>query len=306
MLVSVGTHIPWHHARQVPSEHVAALDRTGVDAEVLVQGGYPPGLPPPGAARLQLIRDFNSGLADYCGFAAERLVAIGELPLWDVAAAREEAERVAGLGLRGVLIPLVPGRDGPWSPPAAPYSAPSWSSVWEVLERRQLALIAHCDSQPVQAGAVSTANAVEMMTRASLPAELLASLITTGVFQNHPGLNLVCLRSGAAWLQQTTQWLERMVDEHPAVFPALNESPSMIFQRHVYATLDWNLGGDSELLGPASANLMWSTDSWFQAGWPPQAGDAANRGAALLRNQGRENALWGNAARVFRLSRPLR
>jgi predicted TIM-barrel fold metal-dependent hydrolase len=275
------------------SEQIARQIATGIDAEVLIHGGYPPQLRGLHCKRYGLTRDFNNWLAEYCCHSPGRLVGVGELPLWDPEAAVLEARRIAALGLRAVLIPMVPGREGPWSPPAtAPYSAEVYAPLWAALEDSQLALVTHSDSREAQTPASGTAAAVEMMTRASLPLELVTGLIAAGVFRSHPGLKLVSMDSGIAWLQQTLHWLDRLVDEHPQLFAGMREPPSATFNRHVFATVDWNWVGDYEVIATATSNLMWSEG--------PNTARAA-RAAEQLASAQREDVLWRNAVAVFRL-----
>ena len=49
-------------------------------------------------------RAYNDWVSEYCAAAPDRLFALGCVPLQDVALAVAEARRIAGLGLRGVMI----------------------------------------------------------------------------------------------------------------------------------------------------------------------------------------------------------
>ena len=324
MIISVGSHIHWPESLltkhglepaprrwapagldgiQGPSARLAIQKRDGIDAEVLVHSGYPALTTLSHDRRATIIRDFNSWIADFAAHDSSRLAAIGELPFWDTDAAVQEAKRIAKLGLRGVIIPAVPGRQGPWSPPASgKYGDAAYTSLWRELEDNGMALVVHSEVQLIGGQPTDIKSMVDMVTSRGLPSETATSLITGHVFENYPGLKLVCIESGVSWMAQTMDWLDNLVREHPAVFPDVRTNPSAQFRDHVFGTIAWDLTDSEDSNEFQMANLLWTSD----AGSDDHTRLARiNRVRDNLQSMGRNDILARNAVSTFRLKTPI-
>jgi len=318
-LIGVGSHFHWPDAliakhglaraaqRRAPDGlamgdaalRIAVQKAQGLDAEIIVHSGYPV-LPSDHGTRANVLRDFNTWLSGFTAPSAGRLVGIGELPLWDISAAVAEAKRMAGLGLRGVLIPTVPGRQGPWSPMAQlPYGDAAYRPLWEAMAAHGLVLVVHSEVPIGSSESLDLSAMVSMITARAMSSETATALIMGHVFRDYPALNLVCIESGVTWMDQTMEWLDNQAREHPRVFPGLTETPSALFRRHVFGTVAWDMTDSIAHKDFTSDNLMWSCD-------PPHHGaDTMAQVSAIqaaLAAQGRTRILADNAAHVFGLA----
>jgi predicted TIM-barrel fold metal-dependent hydrolase len=286
-----------------PAARLADMDKDGVDADVMVSPGYPILLPKNRETRWGMMYAWNSWLAEMCAYDPERLIGIGEIPLWDIPRAIEEARRVKALGLKGVLMPAVPGYVGCWSSPAdAPYTSPIYGPLWDALETLGLVMVVHADAAAATPGLENYDNAgVNMIINKTLPSEMIASLICGHVFRDHPGLKLLCVETGIGWMAHLVSWMDVLLREHPTMYPGMVELPSVQFRKHVYGSFLWDTIGiaNRDLIG--IDNIMWCNDYPHSYGPYPNSNSRIALELKDVPADEQFKILAGNAMRVFGL-----
>ena len=287
-----------------PAARLADMDRDGIDADVVVHPGYPILLPKNRETRWGMMVAFNSWLAEFCGHAPDRLIGIGEIPLWDLDRAKTEARRLAELGLKGVLMPAIPGYEGAWSSPADhPYTSDYYKPLWPVLEELGLVLVVHADAAAATRGLENYDEpGINMIINKTLPSEMIASLIVGHVFRDQPGLKLLCVETGVGWMAHLVSWMDVLTREHPALFPGLTEKPSETFRKHVFGSFLWDTIGiaNKDVIG--IENIMWCSDYPHTYGPFPNSIKAIEESLGELSDEDRHKVLAGNAMRVFGLT----
>jgi uncharacterized protein len=286
-----------------PNARIAAQDQDGIDADVIVHPGYPILLPKDRAARWGMMFAFNRWLAEFCETDPTRLIGIGEIPLWDIPLAIQEARYIAQRGLKGVLMPAVPGYEGAWSSPAdAPYTDSRYRALWAALDELGLVMVVHADAAAATRGLENYDNApINMIINKTLPGEMIASLIVGHVFRDFPRLKLVCVETGVGWMAHLISWMDVLVREHPAMYPGLVERPSATFHRHVFGSFLWDTVGVLNRNIVGLDNIMWCNDFPHAYGPWPNSIDLIRRELADLDEEARHKILAGNAVRVFGL-----
>ena len=286
-----------------PHARLADMDRDGVDADVIVHPGYPILLPGNRETRRGMMYAFNSWLAEFCSAAPDRLIGIGEIPLWDLDRAVTEAERIAALGLKGVLMPAIPGYVGAWSSPAdLPYTSDYYTPLWSALERLGLVMVVHADAAAATKGLENYDEAaVNLIINKTLPSEMIASLIVGHVFRDHPGLKLVCVETGVGWMAHLVSWMDVLLREHPTLYPGFEKKPSEIFREHCYGSFLWDTIGvaNKDIIGVE--NIMWCSDYPHSYGPFPNSQKAIADSLGGLSDQERHMIMAGNAQAVFGL-----
>jgi predicted TIM-barrel fold metal-dependent hydrolase len=286
-----------------PAARLVAQDQDGIDADVIVHPGYPILIPTDRATRWGMMYAFNCWLAEFCAHDPARLIGIGEIPVWDVQLAVKEARRIAKAGLKGVLMPAVPGYEGAWSSPAdAPYTDPRYAALWSALDELGLVMVVHADAAAATRGLENYTNAaINMIINKTLPGEMIASLIVGHVFRDHRNLKLVCVETGVGWMAHLVSWMDVLVREHPAMYPGLAELPSATFHRHVFGSFLWDTVGvlNRNIIGVD--NIMWCNDFPHAYGPWPNSIDLIRKELAELDEESRHRILAGNAERVFAL-----
>ena len=178
-----------------------------------------------------MIQAYNDWLADFCAAAPDRLVGVAYLPTWDAALAATEARRARKLGLRGALVPTIPGRETPYAMPSEhQYNSPFWDPLWDALEELDMPAHIHVDGGPL-ANEFAGDTIVLMSVNKTMMCEPITILTCSGVLERHPKLKFVSVESGVGWMAWFVPWLD------------------LVFERHRYYT-GYSPEGAAELLLP--------------------------------------------------------
>ena len=286
-----------------PAARLADMDRDGIDADVLVHPGYPILLPEDRDTKRGMMMAFNDWLAEFCAHDPERLIGIGEIPVWDIPRALEEARRVKELGLKGVLFPSIPGYVGAWSCPAdEPYTSAVYAPLWDELEKLGLVIVVHADAAAATDGLQDYDEpSVNMIINKTMPQEMIASLFVTHVFRDHPGLKMLCVETGVGWMAHLWSWMDVLAREHPSMYPGIVGRPSETLKEHVFGSFLWDTIGVANRSVIGTGNIMWCSDYPHNYGPFPNSRALIDRDLAGLAPEERHMILAGNAVKLFGL-----
>lgn len=286
-----------------PAARIEDMDFDGVDAQVLFGSGAGGGVAIRTVERpmqLVMLRAYNEWLAEFCRARPQRLIGIGEIPIWDLDAALEEARRCAKLGLRGVLIPAVPAYvDSP--PGDKSYLDPGYERLWAALAELGLPIHFHLGTRPVSRD-VDKNLMVLISVNKTVMCEPIATFIFSGILQRHPGLKLISVESGIGWMAFLVPWMDHVFERHRwHTKSELSEPPSFYFHRQVFGTFIDDVVGvrNRDVIGVE--NIMWSSDyPHVNSSWPESRvyiekhfGDVPVEERRLM--------VGGNAARLYGL-----
>ncbi len=281
-------------------ERLADMDREGID----VMAMYPTvGLFFYGIERVDvtvaLCRAYNDWAHDYCSADAERLIAPLVLPQLDVPEAVAELRRgVEQLGAKaGMLRPNpVGGRT---------LDHPALEPLWDLFEETGAALVLHeGTTQDVPQVGFDRYDGYLFRHMISHPFEqqmALLSLVCGGVLERHPGLRVLIVEAGLAWVPY---WLERMdhhVEKWGFASTPLALAPSEVFQRQCFVSAD-----AEEKLLPFVIQAIGDDNLCFSTDYPHPDHDFAGIVAGLmdrsdLAESSKRKILSENAARLFRI-----
>jgi predicted TIM-barrel fold metal-dependent hydrolase len=198
-----------------PARHLEALAADGVVAGILFPDGSQQNAPPflcasgPGAIgaehALQSVGAwaYNRWLADFVSHAPARFGGIAVMTIHDVDDAVEQVRWAREHGLRGVLLPAAVG-ELPF------YHHPRYEPIWDVCEDLGMPLHTHVGSATPDYGDLPgslTIFATESMWFSHRP---LSFLIWGGVFERHPGLQVVFAEQGSDWVPDVLVLLDSM------------------------------------------------------------------------------------------------
>jgi predicted TIM-barrel fold metal-dependent hydrolase len=185
------------------------------------------------------------------------------------------------------------------------YNDPRFGRLWSVVAETGLPVTFHVSTgrDPRAVGGNGGAIINYVCHSMETTIEPLVQLITSGVFERHPGLRAGMVESGIGfvpWLLETMDYAYRV--HHMFVRPVIPELPSTYFRRHCFATFQEDhvgLAMAEEL--DLTANLMWANDYPHHEGSWPHSAASIERQMAHLSDESRARILGGNAARVFGL-----
>lgn len=210
-----------------PAIHVAALDRLGIDAEVVssttVLQGTSWAAP---EQALALERGVNDEIARWVAAYPSRLVGCFTLPLQDRALALEELERcTAELGMRVVQLPA--SLDGVY------LGEQPFRYLWDALAERGVVAFLHPDgTRDRWFQQYSMWNSVGQPIE---EAKLIASLIYGGVLEDLPQMNIV-VAHGGGYLPHYFGRLDRNVTAWPESTRNISRRPSEYLRNLYYDT----------------------------------------------------------------------
>ena len=260
----------------VPEARIEDLDLDEVDAEVLYGGG------PLGAADVELhlasFRAYNDWLADFCGYAPDRLLGMAYIPMVGVGVAIEEMRHVHRKGLRGVVIAAFPpSKDATMEAgglaltgdPSRSYVDPQFEPFWEASIELGMPVHMHLGARKSPTAGPDSFMANLVMTKLTM-AEPIAKFIFSGIFQKYPGLKLVSVESGVGWMAFVIQYMDHLFERHKFwTQSSLNEPPSFYFHRQVLATFLHDPIGVQDRRVIGVNNIMWSSDyPHSETTWP--------------------------------------
>jgi predicted TIM-barrel fold metal-dependent hydrolase len=244
-----------------PNERLSDMTLDGVDAEVIYTD------PTGGAAFYKLaadtglaaLRAFNTAALEFAAVEPKRLLPVYLLPLHEVDAAITELHRLVGEGARAVQLPLYPTDAG-----LAPYWDERYEPLWAALEETDVPVSLHvCPPAGRSLGKDPTpARGIFQVMPPILMSQPMVELILTGTFTRHPGLRIILVESGLAWIpymldrldrvSRKSRWAERGMP--------LTEAPSFYWHHNMAATFEEDELGLELRDRIGVDNLLWATD----------------------------------------------
>jgi predicted TIM-barrel fold metal-dependent hydrolase len=283
-----------------PVARLAAMDRDGVDAEVLysevsafrayglVKGDWRP-----------ISRAFTDHLSDFAATDPKRLVVSYQVPIIDIAYAVGEVHRLADLGARSVHLPNFPSEFG-----LPDYHDECYDPLWGALQDTGISISHHLGNRVWLWDVYRRDPTPQAGIFTSLPAlalsEVIAWWILTGTLERFPRLQIVFVEPSLYWIPGFLASLDRKADGRYR-FPGVRLKPSEYFHRNMSCTfMDDEVGlGLRHLVG--IENILWSTDFPHPATTWPDSRAIVDRQFADIAAEERELICCGNAARIYNL-----
>jgi predicted TIM-barrel fold metal-dependent hydrolase len=309
--------IDWvHQGAWDPEARLKVMDESGIWAQVL----YPNAIGIGGQTLANEVKDpalrrlcveiYNDHMAELQEWSENRFLPMPVLPAWSVDECVVEAERLAGLGFRGVNMTSDPQESG--SPDLA---SREWDKLWEVCADLQLPVHFHIGASltslnfygkyfwPSQHQNLKPAIGGTMLFLNN--ARVVINSIYAGIFDRHPNLKMVSVESGMGWIPFILETIDyEILENAPEQAAQLSRKPSEYFQHHWYATF-WFEEGGGDLQGlidrVGEDNVMFETDFPHPTCmYPDPLGTVAPR-MATLRPETRRKVLGETAAALYRV-----
>lgn len=305
-----------HQAAYDPKARLEMMDESGIDAQVLFPNSI--GLGGQGLAnavedpalRQLCVEIYNDAMAELEAESGNRFLPMPVLPAWSVDKCVREAERVAGLGMRGVNMTTDPQDLG--SPDLANRA---WDPLWDVCDDLKLPVHFHIGASltamnffgeyfwPSQDEYVKPAIGGTLLFINN--ARVVVNVILCGMLDRHPGLKLVSVESGVGWIPFILETMDYEVAENaPAQLAELQRLPSEYFKHHWYATFwfERNQGHLQALVESVGEDrILFETDFPHPTCIYPQPLETIAEKMATLTPAARAKILGENAVKLYRL-----
>ena len=130
--------------------------------------------------------------------------------------------------------------------------------------------------------------------------EPASMLISSGMLERHPGINLGVIECGAGWLAWLLYALDEQVEKkHMWISPKLAMKPSDYFRRQGHVTF----GDDPVALFtiPVLGDdcLVWGSDYPHDEGTFPHSQEVIEKTFQPVSEESKRKIVYGNAARIY-------
>src|SRR5881628_180218 len=299
-----------------PDLRLLDQDRDGVQAEVLYGILGATGRMNDSEAAVEMMRIYNEWLAGFCSTHPERYAGLASIPNNPIDAAIVEVERVAKRGaLRGIDIAN--------STDLTPLWDPYWNPLWDAIDRCGLPLHFHTvgryvpdhirkimmiGSDPTRAAAPDAPKIDLAVARSAFAtnitqfqinmANILTSMIFSGVFERHPRMKLVLGESGIGWIpyvlwRMDAEWEDQFKDL------GLKMAPSDYWRRQCWATYQTDPIGIKLIDELGVEKIMWGSDFPHPDGVWPDSREYIQRELGHLPAAVRRRITCENAAGLY-------
>lgn len=309
--------IDWVHKGAWDAEaRLAYMDEHGFYAQVL----YPNAIGIGGQRLANDVHDpvlrrlcvelYNDAMAELQEWSGNRFLPMPVLPAWSIEECVREAERLAGLGFRGVNMTSDPEETG-----SPDLGSRAWDPLWEVCADLHLPVHFHIGASltslnfygkyfwPSQHQNLKPAIGGSMLFLNN--ARVVINSIYAGIFDRHPKLKMVSVESGMGWIPFILETIDyEILENAPQQAAQLARKPSEYFREHWYATF-WfeQAGGDLQGLIDriGEDNVMFETDFPHPTCLYPHPLETVEERMAALRPSTRRKVLGETAAALYRV-----
>jgi predicted TIM-barrel fold metal-dependent hydrolase len=309
--------IDWVHQGAWDREaRLAYMDENGFYAQVL----YPNAIGIGGQRLANDVHDpvlrrlcvelYNDSMAELQEWSSNRFLPMPVLPAWSIAECVREAERVAGMGFRGVNMTSDPEETG-----SPDLGSRAWDPLWEVCADLNLPVHFHIGASltslnfygkyfwPSQHQNLKPAIGGAMLFLNN--ARVVINSVYAGIFDRHPSLKMVSVESGMGWVPFILETMDYEIFENaPEQAAQMSRKPSEYFATNWYATF-WFEEGGGDLQGLIDKigedNVLFETDFPHPTCLYPDPLGTVEERMSALRPATRRKVLGENAAKLYRV-----
>ena len=291
-----------------PAERLRAMDADGVDYSVLYPsvagtGGEVFGRLDPDL-ELACVQAYNDWLIDEWAGASERFIPQCIVPISPIDATVAEIRRAVGKGHRGVIYPAVPMelRDVPH------VNEPEYDPVWSTCEELGVPLCIHAGSStaiqvpPAAVFSPRVAAAYRSITRQASTISVLVHLLISRILLRHPNLKVVFGESSLGWGAYQVEFADQQFNEDGLSLEGYELKPSEQFRRQCFLTGWYGTAGVQTRGIIGTENILWSTSFPLTTSSWPQTRQYVERAFEGVPETERDLMLWGNAAKLYKLT----
>jgi uncharacterized protein len=309
------SHDEVHVGAYDPKVRLGVLDEVGIDAQIIFPstiglGGQDLGMVEDPVLKRLAVEIYNDGMAEIQAESGNRLLPLPLMPAWDIDACIVEAKRVAALGARGVNMTSDPDDLG-----APDLANRAWDPFWETCTELQLPVHFHIGASvtgmtfygkyPWESHGPNTKLAIGGTLLFIGNARVVTNLILSGMFDRHPGLQMVSVESGIGWIPFILETLDYEMSENaPEELSLLEKPPSEYFRTNLYATF-WFENNRNKLPELVEAvgedRILFETDFPHPTCLYPDPLKSVEAKMATLSAEARRKIMGENARKLYRL-----
>jgi predicted TIM-barrel fold metal-dependent hydrolase len=292
----------------VPQQRLGALDRDGVDGEVLFPND-PGWFYDYGDADFELacVRAYNDGLAEWSR-VSDRYIGLAMVPyLSGMKTAVAEVERAIGNGHRGILMLAEPSLtlEG-----LRHISDPYWDPLWNACESLGVPVNVHASgglsdrlSYPRWNGySAKQWHAAITTPLGAWPAQIIPNLVFSGILQRHRRLKWVFAEAGIGTVVYVRRACDHEWERRQLWKEGLTVRPTELLWEQVYINFWFEKIGIQMRHEIGVNNIMWESDYPHVASPYPDSWKLVEHTVDGVPDEERKKLLWANAVNLYGLA----
>jgi len=184
-----------------------------------------------------------------------RIVGAAVIPTLDINDAVKEVERIAEMGFQAIFMPTI------FNPESA-YHLERWDPLWDAAERAGTLVAFHIGTggdQVVFRG--RGAELLNYVETALTGQQIVAQMVSSGVLERHPDLNMMIAEGGASWVPALADRMEEAYRQHADfIRDRLTASPRETIFRQVFTSFQHDESAVAAFTAMGYENVMWGDD----------------------------------------------
>ena len=288
----------------LPAERTKAMDRDGVEYTVLCpsvagfSGETFAAINDPDL-ELACVQAYNDWLIEEWTTTSNRFIPQCIVPLSPVEATVREIKRAVTGGHRGVIFPAVPMhlRNLPH------INGPEYDPVWAICQELEVPLCFHAGSAPkLQFPAQPNLSpelsaALQAVIRPASAAFDLTNILFSRILLRFPKLNVIFAESTIGWGTFLLEYADHQYEQDHCNYEL---KPSEMFRRQCYLTT-WYDPVKINARHIGTDRILWSTNFPTANSTWPNSQRYVEKCFAGVSNEERNQILWENAARLYKI-----
>ncbi len=235
---------------------------------------------------------YNGWITEWCSHAPERLLGLGQTAMRTPEEGVADVERIAALGLRGVMLPGIPAVED--------YDSPVYDRLWEAVVDLGLPVSFHI----LTAGGAKWWRGPNMngfLGVIHANQDIVGMFILGGVFERHPDLKLVCVEADAGWAPHYMFRMDTLYQRHRkwVLTAGLSQLPSDYFRQNVYLTFQDDQIAFRSIDMLEVDRLMWANDHPHSDATWPRSQEVLDLNTAGLTDAQRNRIVRDNCAELY-------
>jgi len=236
---------------------------------------------------------YNRWIAGYCAAHPDRLFGLGQTAMRTPEEGVADLHDIKALGLRGVMMPGIPGVDD--------YDSESYDEFYETAVGLELPLSFHILTGPSERPRGPKINGFLTIVRGCQ--DVMGTLVFGAVFERHPQLRVVCAEADAGWVPHYSYRMDHAYKRHRNWMPHgdLKRLPSEYFSENIYVTFqdDWVAFKVANLMN--TDRLLWANDFPHSDSTWPWSQEMLHEHTSHLTDEQKKRILHDNVAALYDL-----
>jgi predicted TIM-barrel fold metal-dependent hydrolase len=250
---------------------------------------------------LACVQAYNDWLIEEWASTSNRFVPQCIVPLWPPEATAQEIRRAVAKGHRGVIFPAAP-----MNLRKLPHiNGSDYDPVWAVCQDLEVPLCFHAGSAPelqfpvYDALAPEVADALRAVTRPASAAFDLTNILFSRILLRFPKLKVVFAESTIGWGTFLLEYADHQYEQDHCNYEL---TPSAMFRRQCFLTT-WYDSVEINARHIGASNILWSSNFPAANSTWPESQTLAIKCSTGISHDERDQILWANAARLYKIGR---